>query len=85
LAAALLAWVDSDAVREAAVTVWRVPDGTRLLLSMTAALPDRTRIQVYGGLPHTRRGPGAELAPDTSAPVTPEVLRTWATLGEVDA
>lgn len=85
LAAALLAWADTTAVRDIALSVWRVPDGTRVLLSMTATLPDRTRIQVYGGLPHTSRGPGADLAPDTSAPIALDLLRTWAPLGEVEA
>ena len=50
---------------------------------MIGRLPDGVTIRVYGGMPFTEHGIGANLAPDASTTVPWAVLRERATLGQV--
>ena len=81
LAAALLAWADT--LIDPAAAAWRVPGGHSVHLSITGALPGAVSVYVYGGMPFTPRGPGGDLAPAATAPVSLTTLRHLATPGEV--
>ena len=78
---ALLTWADT--LTEVTVEAWRVPSGDSVHLSVLARLPDGASIQIYGAMPFTKHGIGADLPPDTSTTVSLTVLRERATLGQV--
>jgi hypothetical protein len=81
IAGALLVWADTLAgVR---VEAWRVPSGDSVHLSVIGRLPGGVSIRVYGGVPFTEHGIGADLAQDISTTVPLAVLRERATVGEV--
>jgi len=81
LAAGLLAWADT--LTEPTAEVWRVPDGASIHLSITGRLTGEVSVHVNSGAPHATRGPGGDLAPGTTAPVSLPTLRHLATPGEV--
>jgi hypothetical protein len=81
IATGLLAWADT--LTGVTAEAWRVPSGDSVHLSVIGQLPDGVSIRVYGGVPFTKHGIGADLAPDTSTTVPLAVLRERATLGEV--
>jgi hypothetical protein len=81
IASGLLAWADT--LSEVTTKAWRVPSGDCVHLSVIGWLPDGASVRVYGGVPFTDRGIGADLAPDATTTVPLAVLRAWATLGEV--
>jgi len=81
ITSALLAWADT--LTKVTVEAWRVPSGDSVHLSVLARLPGGASIQVYGAMPFTKHGIGADLPPDTSTTVSLTVLRERATLGQV--
>ncbi|MBV9162825.1 MAG: hypothetical protein JO309_12695 [Pseudonocardiales bacterium] len=81
IATGLLAWADT--LTHVTTEAWRVPSGDSVHLSVIGQLAEGVTIRVYGGLPLTEHGPGADLACDTSVTVPLAVLRHLATLGEV--
>jgi hypothetical protein len=81
IAAGLLAWADT--LTETTTELWRVHRGDSLHLSVTGRLSGGVLVQVYGGMPFTEHGIGAELAPNGSKTVSWAVLRERATPGEV--
>ncbi len=81
IATGLLAWADT--LTEVTIEAWRVPSGDTVHLSVIGRLPGGVSIRVYGGVPFTERGIGADLAPDASTTVPLAVLRERATLGQV--
>ncbi|MGH3965373.1 MAG: hypothetical protein ACRDRY_19280 [Pseudonocardiaceae bacterium] len=81
IAGALLAWADT--LTEVTAEAWRVPAGDCVHLSVIGRLPGGVSIRVYGSVPFSRHGLGADLAPDASKTVPLAVLRERATLGEV--
>jgi hypothetical protein len=81
IATGLLAWADT--LTEVTAEAWRVPSGDSVHLSVIGRLPEGISIRVYGGVPFTQHGIGADLAPDTSTTVPLAVLRHLATPGEV--
>jgi hypothetical protein len=83
IAGALLIWADT--LTGVTIEAWRMPSGDSVHLSVLARLPDGASIRVYGGMPFTQNGIGAELAPDASATVPLAMLRERATLGEGSA
>ena len=80
ITSALLAWADT--LTEVTVEAWRVPNGDSVHLSVLARLPGGVSIQVYGAMPFTEHGIGADLAPDASTTVALAVLQERATVGE---
>jgi hypothetical protein len=52
-------------------------------LSVIGQLPDGVSVRVYGGVPFTQHGIGADLAPNASTTMPLVVLRERASLGEV--
>ncbi len=80
---ALLAWADTLAGVTA--EAWRVPSCDTVHLSVIGWLRGGVSVRVYGGVPFTEHGIGADLAPDASTTVPLAVLRERATLGEVTA
>jgi hypothetical protein len=83
IAGALLVWADT--LTGVTVEAWRVHSGDSVHLSVLGRLPGGASIQIYGGVPFTEHGIGADLAPDTSITVPLAVLREQATLGKVAA
>ena len=83
IARGLLIWADTLA--EVTVEAWRVPCGDCVHLSVTGELADGTAVCVFGGVPFTGRGLGAELEPDSGTVVPLATLRAIATVGEVTA
>jgi hypothetical protein len=81
IAAALLAWADT--LTAITTEAWRVPRGDSVHLTVLGQLLDGVGIRVYGVLPFTEHGIGADLAPNTSTTVSLAVLRELATVGEV--
>jgi hypothetical protein len=81
IAAGLLAWADT--LTEVTTTVWRVPAGDCLHLTVTGQLPGGVTVEVYGGMPFTGRGIGAELVPQSTTTVPLAALRAMATPDEV--
>ncbi|MBV8541236.1 MAG: hypothetical protein JO063_15760 [Pseudonocardiales bacterium] len=77
----LLAWADT--LTDVTAEAWRVPSGDSIHLSVIGRLPGDVTIRVYGGLPFTPHGIGADLAPDASTTVPLVVLRHLGTPGEV--
>jgi len=81
IAAALLVWADT--LTRVTVEAWRVPSGDCVHLSVIGRLPGGVLVRVYGGVPFTEHGIGADLTPDASTSVPLAVLRERARLGEV--
>jgi hypothetical protein len=81
IARGLLAWADT--LTETTAEAWRVPRGDSLHLSVTGRLSEGIPVQVYGSLPFTPRGIGADLAPGASTTVSWAFLRERATPGEM--
>jgi hypothetical protein len=81
IATGLLAWADT--LTDITTEAWRVPSGDSVHLSVIGQLPEGVTIRVYGGVPFTQHGIGADLAPDTSTTVPLAVLRHLAAPGEV--
>ena len=81
LAAGLLAWADT--LTEVTTTAWRVPDGDCLHLTVIGQLSAGVTVEVYGGMPFTGRGIGAELVPHSTTTVPLAALRAMATPEEV--
>jgi hypothetical protein len=81
IASGLLAWADT--LTDVTIEAWRVPSGDSVHLSVIGRLPRGVSIRVYGGVPFTEHGIGADLAPDASTTVPLAVLRHLATPGEV--
>jgi hypothetical protein len=81
IASALLAWADT--LTEVTAEAWRVHSGDCVHLSVIGQLLSGVSVRVYGGVPVTEHGIGADLAPDTSTTVPLAVLRERATLGKV--
>ncbi|HWR48580.1 MAG TPA: hypothetical protein VN327_13360 [Pseudonocardiaceae bacterium] len=81
IAAGLLAWVDT--LTDVTTEVWRVPRGDSVHLSVIGQLAGGLTIRVYGGLPLTARGIGADLAPGGRKTMPLAALRHLATPGEV--
>lgn len=81
IAAGLLVWADT--LTHVTTEAWRVPSGDSVHLSVIGRLAEGVTIRVYGGLPLTPHGIGADLTPDTSTTMPLAVLRHLATPGEV--
>jgi hypothetical protein len=77
IATGLLAWADT--LTDVTTEVWRVPSGDSVHLSVIGRLPGGVSIRVYGGVPLTEHGIGADLAPDASTTVPWALLRERAT------
>jgi hypothetical protein len=80
IASALLAWADT--LTDVTADAWRTPEGDSVHLSVTGHLPTGVLLRVYGYLPFTARGLGAELAPNTATTLPLHILRHLATPGE---
>ena len=83
IAAALLAWADT--LTTVTAQAWRVPSGHSVHLSVTGQLTRGARIRVYGAMPFTGCGLGADLAPDATTTILLTALRHVSTLREVTA
>jgi hypothetical protein len=83
IAAALLTWADT--LTAVTAEAWRVPPGDSVHLSVTGQLHGDAYIRVYGGMPFTECGIGAELTPDTTATILLAALRHVSTPEEVTA
>ena len=81
IASGLLAWADT--LTDVTIEAWRVPSGDTVHLSVIGQLPDGVTIRVYGGVPFTEHGIGADHTPDASTTVPWALLRERATLGQV--
>jgi hypothetical protein len=82
IAAALLAWADT--LTAVTAQAWRVPSGHSVHVSVTG-LTRGARVRVYGAMPFTGRGVGADLAPDATTSLSLLALRHVSTLREVTA
>ncbi len=76
-AAGLLAWADT--LTGITAEAWRVPTGGSVHLSVTGHLPDGVSLRIYGAVPCTEHGLGADLAPDAAATIPLAALRHLAT------
>ena len=81
IATELLAWADT--LNEVIIDAWRVPRGDSVHLSVISQLAEDVTIRVYGSLPFTPHGIGADLTPGSTKTVPLAALRHLATLGEV--
>jgi hypothetical protein len=81
IAAALLAWADT--LIAVTAEAWRVPSGRSVHVSITGQLTHGARIRVYGAMPFTGRGIGADLAPDATITIPLPALPHVSTLREV--
>jgi hypothetical protein len=81
IAIGLLAWAST--LSHVTAEAWCEPGGQAVHLSVTGQLAGGVTIRVYGALPVTPRGIGADLASNTSAPVPLTALRHFATPKEV--
>jgi hypothetical protein len=81
IARGLLAWADT--LTEVTTTAWRVPAGDCLHLTVSGQLSGGVTVEVYGGMPFTGRGIGAELVSHSTTPVPRAALRAMATPEEV--
>ncbi len=73
IAAALLAWADT--LTAVTAHAWRVPSGHSVHMSVTGQLTRGARIRVYGAMPFTGCGLGADLAPDVTTTILLAALR----------
>jgi hypothetical protein len=76
-AAGLLAWADT--LTGITAEAWRVPTGDSVHLSVTGHLPEGVSLRIYGAVPYTEHGPGADLAPNTATTIPLATLRHLAT------
>ena len=83
IARALLAWADT--LTEVTAGAWRIPRGDSMHLSITGRLLGDAVVEVYGGMPFTQHGIGADLAADATTAIPMAILRHLAILGEVNA
>jgi hypothetical protein len=83
IARALLAWADT--LTAVTAQAWRVPQGDSVHLSVTGLLPDGASVLIYGGLPATHRGLGADLAPNATTTIPLSTVRHAATVEETSA
>jgi hypothetical protein len=83
IAAALLAWADT--LTAVTAQAWRVPSGHSVHVSVTGQLTGGTHVRVYGAMPFTGCGIGADLAPDATTTLSLLALRHVSTLREVTA
>ncbi|MGA9693625.1 MAG: hypothetical protein WBR33_19695 [Pseudonocardiaceae bacterium] len=83
IAAALLSWADT--LTAVTAHAWRVPSGHSVHLSVTGQLTHGARIRVYGAMPFTGCGLGADLAPDATTTILLTALRHVSTPEEVTA
>ncbi|MGH8623921.1 MAG: hypothetical protein ACREYC_01145 [Gammaproteobacteria bacterium] len=81
IACALLAWADT--LTEVTAEAWRIPNGDSVHLSVIGRLPGGASIRIYGGVPFTEHGIGADLAPDANKFVPLAVIRERATVEAV--
>ncbi|MEO7196132.1 MAG: hypothetical protein ABIZ05_15185 [Pseudonocardiaceae bacterium] len=81
VATGLLTW--SCTLSHVTAEAWREPGGQAVHLSVTGQLAGGVTVRVYGALPVTPHGPGADLAPNTSATLPLTALRHFATPEEV--
>lgn len=79
LAQGLLTWADT--LTEITTQAWRVPGGDSVHLSVNGRLPGGTAVQIYGGMPFSHRGPGADLTPGATTTLPLATLRHLATPG----
>ncbi len=73
IASALLSWADT--LTAVTAHAWRVPSGHSVHLSITGQLSRGARIRVYGAMPFTGCGLGADLAPDATTTILLAALR----------
>ena len=83
IAAALLSWADT--LTAVTAQAWRVPSGQSVHVSVTGQLTRGARIRVYGAMPFTGCGIGADLAPDATTTILLAALRHVSTPKEVTA
>ena len=83
IASALLSWADT--LTAVTAQAWRVPSGQSVHVSVTGQLTRGARIRVYGAMPFTGRGLGADLAPHATTTILLTALRHVSTLREVTA
>jgi hypothetical protein len=83
IAAALLAWADT--LTAVTAQAWRLPSGHSVHVSVTGQLTRGARIRVYGAVPFTGCGIGADLASDATTTLSLLALRHVSTLREVTA
>ena len=81
IAGALLAWADT--LTAITTEAWRVPGGDSVHLSVLGQLSSGVWVRVYGVVPFTEHGIGADLTPNACTTVALAVLREQATVGEV--
>jgi FtsP/CotA-like multicopper oxidase with cupredoxin domain len=81
IATGLLAWANT--LTDITAQAWRVPRGDVTHLSVIGQLPGGVTIRVYGGLPFTQHGPGANLTSGGSTTMSLAALRHLTTPGEV--
>ncbi|MGH3832636.1 MAG: hypothetical protein ACRDRS_19725 [Pseudonocardiaceae bacterium] len=81
VATGLLTWACT--LSHVTAEAWREPGGQAVHLSVTGRLARGVTIRVYGALPVTPHGIGADLAPNTSATVPLSALRHFVTPEEV--
>jgi hypothetical protein len=81
IASGLLAWADT--LTDVTAEAWRVPRGDSVHLSVVGQFPGGVGVRVYGAVPFTEHGIGADLAPNACTTVALTVLRELATVGEV--
>ncbi|MDQ3760524.1 MAG: hypothetical protein M3460_02135 [Actinomycetota bacterium] len=81
LASALLAWADT--LTGVTAEAWRVRDNASVHLSITGQLRGGAWLRVYGGMPYTEHGLGADLDPDTTTTLLLSALRHHASTEEI--
>ena len=77
LAAGLLAWADT--LTRVSVTLWRVPDGASVHLTVHGLLANELPVAVYGGVRFDPDTFGTDLEPGGQHRVALGVLRGWTT------
>ncbi|MGH3827252.1 MAG: hypothetical protein ACRDQX_08775 [Pseudonocardiaceae bacterium] len=81
IATGLLTWAGT--LSHVTAEAWREPSGDAVHLSVTGRLAGSVTVRVYGALPFTPHGPGADLARNTSATVPLTAVRHFVTPEEV--
>jgi hypothetical protein len=79
----LLAWADT--LTQVTAQARRVPRGGSVHLSVTGLFPDGVSVLVYGAMPVSEHGLGADLIPDACMTIPLGALRCATTLREVKA
>ena len=75
-----MSWADT--LTDITAEAWRDLQGDGVQLSVTGLLPGGTTVEIYGALPVTAHGLGADLAPGATTTVTLATLRHLATPGQ---